>query len=848
MSKTNLDEEYFPQQIEQKWQKIWEKEQVFVSHSTSNKKKYYVLSMFPYPSGKIHVGHVRNYTISDVIARYKKANNFNVLHPMGWDAFGLPAENAAKKENIHPKTWTQANIVAMQTELKKLGLATDWTREFATCDPIYYGHEQKIFIKFFENGLVNKKKSWVNWDPVEETVLANEQVINGKGWRSGVEVEQKELEQWFIKISDFAEELNDSLINMKNWPISVKSMQEKWIGSSNGAIITFSIKGQKETIQVFSTRAETIMGTSFIGISINHAFATKLAKKNVEIANFCQEVRTLGTSQENIEKAEKKGINTGYFALHPITKENIPIYIANFVLDDYGAGAIFGCPAHDQRDFEFANKYALKIKPVITAQEHDFIKCAYTKNEGLMYNSGILDGLNIQDARNKVIEILEKEKKGKRVKKFKLKDWGISRQRYWGCPIPIVNCQACGPVPEKLENLPILLPEDIDFTSSGNPLEKHPSWKFCKCPQCGKEAVRETDTLDTFFESSWYFLKYLEPQSTDFNQSEIDYWMNVDQYVGGIEHAIMHLLYARFFFRALKKVGLIKHQALEPFEALLTQGMVCHKTYQTLKGEWVYPFEVEKKGTKFIHTQTGEEVLEKRSEKMSKSKKNTILPEKIYELYGADTARLFVLSDSPPEKNIEWSDEGVKGTWRFIKKIYEMLPKYQNLNELDKKNINKKDEKTYVIVQKTIKAFKANIEKLLFNNAIAEIRKLSNWLEENTTISPEMGKYVYKTIIQMLNLFSPHVTEEIWQKLGYSQFLARENFCDLDEKYLVSSIANIIVQINGKTRGVLEIKTNHTEEEVVQIIKENDKLNEYIAGKNVKKVIFIPNKIINFIL
>ncbi len=848
MSKTNLDQEYSPSKIEEKWQKIWEEKQVFLSSSDSSKKKYYVLSMFPYPSGKIHVGHVRNYTISDVIARYKKANGFNVLHPMGWDAFGLPAENAAKKEGGHPKTWTKANIEVMRAELKKLGLATDWTKELATCDPVYYGHEQKIFIKFFENGLVNKKKSWVNWDPVEETVLANEQVIDGKGWRSGAKVEQKELSQWFIKISDFAEELNTELTNMKNWPLSVKSMQEKWIGLSHGAMITFKIKGQKESIEVFSTRAETIMGASFIGISINHPIAISLAKENEAIAKFCQEVRTLGTSQESIEKAEKKGIDTKYFALHPITGESIPIYIANFVLDDYGTGAIFGCPAHDHRDFEFAKKYNLAIKPVIHAKEHDFTKSAYVKNDGIMFNSNNLDGLNTEDAKKEIIKILEETKQGKKVKKFKLKDWGVSRQRYWGCPIPIVNCEDCGSVPEELTNLPILLPDDIDFTTGGNPLEKHPSWKFCKCPKCGKKAVRETDTLDTFFESSWYFLKYLDPQNADFNQKEIDYWMNIDQYVGGIEHAIMHLLYARFFFRALKKLGLITHKATEPFEALLTQGMVCHKTYQTVGGEWVYPFEVQKKGTKFIYKKTGEEVLEKRSEKMSKSKKNTILPEKIYELYGADTARLFVLSDSPPEKNIEWSDEGVKGTWRFIKKVYEMLPKYQNLDEFDTSKISKEDEQVYVALQKAIKAFKENLEKLLFNNAIAEIRKLSNLLEKNANVSKEMERFVYKTMIQMLNLFAPHVTEEIWQKLGYSQILAEESFCNFDERYLASSSANIIMQINGKTRGVINTQMNQTEKEVVQVIQNNDKLNPYIEGKNVKKIIFIQNKIINFIL
>ncbi len=848
MSKTNLDEEYSPKAIEEKWQKIWEKEQVFLSHHDNDKKKYYVLSMFPYPSGKIHVGHVRNYTISDVIARYKKANGFNVLHPMGWDAFGLPAENAAKKEGSHPKTWTQANIIAMRKELKRLGLATDWTKEFATCDPAYYGHEQEIFINFFEHGLVSKKKSWVNWDPVEETVLANEQVIDGKGWRSGVAVEQKELKQWFIKISDFAEELNNSLANMEKWPTSVKSMQEKWIGVSNGALITFAIQGKQETIQVFSTRAETLMATSFIGISINHALATKLAQNNEKIANFCQEARALGTSQENIEKAEKKGINTECFALHPITKEQIPIYIANFVLDDYGAGAVFGCPAHDQRDFEFAKKYNLPIKPVIQAKDHDFSKSAYTKDTGEMYNSGVLNGLQTEDARKEIIKILEEKNTGKKVKKFKLKDWGVSRQRYWGCPIPIVYCQKCGTVPEKIANLPILLPDDVDFKTSGNPLETHPTWKFCQCPKCDKEAVRETDTLDTFFESSWYFLKYLDPQSPVFNQEAIDYWMNVDQYVGGIEHAIMHLLYARFFFRALKKTSLIEHQATEPFAALLTQGMVCHKTYQTLKGEWVYPFEVEKKGKKFIHSQTGEEVIEKRSEKMSKSKKNTILPEKIYDLYGADTARLFVLSDSPPEKNIEWSDEGVKGTWRFINKIFDMLPQYQNLPEIDKNAVKPEDEKIYIATQKAIKAFKENIEKLLFNNAIAEIRKLSNELEANTTSSREMAKYVYKTIVQMLNLFAPHVTEEIWQKLGYSQLLAQEDFCEFDSKYLESKTITIVMQINGKIKKVFVANINQNQEEIVQIIKENDKLNEYIAGKNVKKIIFVPNKIINFIV
>ncbi|MDA0961286.1 MAG: leucine--tRNA ligase, partial [Proteobacteria bacterium] len=723
--------------IEKKWQDKWEEADCFAASIDHEKPKYYVLEMFPYPSGRIHMGHVRNYTLGDVVARYRRAKGFNVLHPMGWDAFGLPAENAAMERGVHPGKWTIENIAAMRTQLKSMGLSYDWSREFATCSPDYYKHEQKMFLKFLEAGLAYRKESWVNWDPVENTVLANEQVVDGCGWRSGAPVERRLLSQWFLKITDFADELLAAIGDLDRWPDRVRLMQQNWIGKSEGARVRFAIDGKgpdgaDDHIEVFTTRPDTLFGASFVAIAANHPLAIAIGKSNQAAADFIAECAKLGTSEAAVETAEKKGFDTGLHASHPLDPAiKLPIHIANFVLMDYGTGAIFGCPAHDQRDLDFANAYGLKILPVVLPDGEDAANfsvsdTAYT-GPGKLFNSGAWNGLDIEAGKAAAIAAITAASAGSGETTYRLRDWGVSRQRYWGCPIPIIHCGDCGPVPVPEKDLPVTLPEDVDFAGSGNPLSRHPSWKHTSCPKCGKAAAREQDTFDTFFESSWYFLRYADPASDDgVNGEAAAYWLPVDQYIGGVEHAVLHLLYSRFFTRALSKVGYL--DLGEPFAGLMTQGMVCHQTFQDKSGKWLFPTDVVKKRDAWVQIVDDSEVTAGRIEKMSKSKRNVVDPELIIQNYGADTARLFMLSDSPPERDMEWTESGVEGASRFLKRVWRMAqdPELAPRGAAPLPDSEGSALALIRMAHKSIIGLSADIENFRFNRAVAQLHMLAN--------------------------------------------------------------------------------------------------------------------------
>jgi len=847
--------EYDFKNIEQKWQNIWEDKKAFEAElgQTSEKPKHYVLEMFPYPSGRIHVGHLRNYTLGDVIARYKKMCGYNVMHPTGWDAFGLPAENAASATNSHPADWTYKNIEQMKEQLKQMGLSYDWSREIATCDTSYYGAEQEFFLNMLANDLIYRKETWVNWDPIDETVLANEQVVDGKGWRSGAEVERKKLTQWFLKISEFSDELLEGLNTLTDWPDRVKIMQEKWIGKSEGATIHFDLyhppleggsnppsdlgRGNLK-LEVYTTRPDTIFGMSFCGISPHHPISIELAKQNHEIDEFIKECDRLGTSEEAIETAEKRGFDTGLRIKHPfIDGKETPLYIANFILMDYGTGAIFGCPAHDQRDYEFAKKYGLEITQVISSDEGIEEK-AYT-GDGLLINSDFLNGKKVDDAKSTIINELEKLGIGDKKINYRLRDWGISRQRYWGCPIPIIHCEKCGTVPA--QDLPVELPKDVDFTKSGNPLENHPTWKNTACPKCSGDAQRETDTLDTFFESSWYFAKFCSKNTVQgINKDACNYWLPVDTYIGGIEHAVMHLLYARFFTRALKICGYL--DVKEPFKRLLAQGMVCLETYKDKNGAWLFPEEVEKIDGKFIHKETGEPVTIGRSEKMSKSKKNVVDPLTIIEKYGADTARLFMVSDTPAERDMEWSDAGVEGANRYLNRLWRLV--------LEAKE-NTGDKKIKSLIHKTIDGVTKDIDELKFNTAVAKIRELTNALANNS------DKEGIEVAVKLLSPIVPHIAEELWQQLGNTTLLADEAFPIPDKSLLVDDMATLAVQVNGKLRAVqvngklratISVAKDMPKEEIERIALSQENVLKFTDGKDIRKVIVVPNKIVNIVV
>jgi leucyl-tRNA synthetase len=874
------------QNIEHKWQKAWDQAGVFVAKSEFTKPKYYVLEMFPYPSGKAHLGHLRNYAIGDVIARYKYSAGFEVLHPMGWDAFGLPAENAAISNKIHPKIWTYANIERMREQFKQLGISYDWSREIASCDPDYYKHEQKFFLQLLEKGVAYQKESMVNWDPVDNTVLANEQVIDGKGWRSGAPVEKKSLKQWFLRITDYAGELLEDLDKLEGWPENVKLMQRNWIGKSEGAEIDFEvvsydchsreggnlvskmdprIRGDDISgcIRVFSTRPDVLFGASFIAIAYNHPIIDTL-KKTLEIEDIIKKCASLGTAQASIETAEKIGLDTGLRAYHPFDKNIIlPVYIANFVLMDYGTGAVYGCPAHDARDHEFALKYNLSIKQVVETTE----QLPYM-GDGKIIHSDFLNGLSVAEAKKHAVQKLEELKAGNSKISFRLRDWGVSRQRFWGCPIPIIYCDDCGIVPVPHADLPVTLPDDVSFDRPGNPLDHHPSWKHVKCPKCDAGAERETDTFDTFFESSWYFARFCDTKAVEMtNKEACDYFMPVDQYIGGIEHAILHLLYSRFFTKAMCDLGYIS--AREPFKKLLTQGMVLHATFKDEKGAFVYPDEVITHADgKLIHKDTGLLVTKSAIEKMSKSKCNVIDLEKILADYGADAARMFALSDSPPEKDIEWSSAGIDSCARFINRLYDLhgkiagshitldvIPAQAGIHtdiELDSRlrgNDNsggndKGDSKLLSLTHLTIKNVTDDIENFRFNRAIARLRELFNAISDDIS----NAGFAFATLIKLLSPFIPHVTEEIWHLMGNKTLLATTKWPEYDEALCVQDVVTIAIQVNGKLRGTLEFKKDADQEEVKAQALKSDVVQKHLNGAEPKKVILVPNKIVNIVV
>ncbi len=858
-------------QAEAKWQSVWEDRGCFAVSEDADKPKYYVLEMFPYPSGRIHMGHVRNYTLGDVVARYKRARGFNVLHPMGWDAFGLPAENAARENKVHPAPWTEQNIATMRKQLKAMGLSYDWSREIATCDPDYYRHEQKMFLDFLEQGLVYRKESWVNWDPVENTVLANEQVIDGKGWRSGANVENRFLSQWFMNITAFSEELLQDLETLDRWPGRVRLMQEKWIGRSDGAYMFFDFDGrnggQGGRLEVFTTRPDTIFGASFCAIAANHPLSQDLSEDDANLRAFITECGSAGTSEAAIETAEKVGYDTGIRVRHPFDDERtLPLYVANFVLMEYGTGAIFGCPAHDQRDLEFARKYGLDVIPVVAPQETDAESFvigdeAFT-DDGVLINSAFLDGLGVEEAKSAIIERLDAADAGRPGVNYRLRDWGISRQRYWGCPIPVIHCADCGIVPVPEGDLPVVLPEDADLDASGNPLDNHPTWKDAGCPACGKPARRETDTFDTFFESSWYFARFCSPHAdTAFTREAADYWLPVDQYIGGIEHAVLHLLYSRFFTRALKQCGYLGIK--EPFEGLLTQGMVCHETYRDENGKWLYPDEVEITGDKSARAlegaQGGSAVTVGRSEKMSKSRKNVVDPESIIETYGADTARLFMLSDSPPDRDLDWTEAGIEGAWRYLNRLWRMVnqapaPPGTSLAAIGVTRpdaLGEHSQAVLKIIHRTIVAVSDDLDKFHFNRAVARIRELTNELED---LSPEeegadwVMRQGLEIAVCLIGPMMPHLAEELWHSLGHQTLLADTPWPEAEADQLVEKNVTVAVQVNGKLRGTLDLPKDSDDQTAETGALALENVSAAIAGKPIRKVIIVPNRIINVVV
>ena len=842
-------ERYNIKNVEKKWQGIWAKKKTNASIVNKKKKKFYCLEMFPYPSGKIHMGHVRNYTIGDVLARYKKLCGYNVLHPMGWDSFGLPAENAARENNLHPKDWTKKNIDTMKKQLKLLGLSLDWDREISTCEPKYYKHQQEFFLELFEKNLVYKKDTYVNWDPAEQTVLANEQVIDGKGWRSGVAVERKKLSQWFFNIKKFSQNLLNELEKLENWPDKVKLMQKNWIGKSYGCEIDFQInkKNKLDKIKIFTTRPDTIFGASFIALSVDHPIAKNFEKNN-DFLSFKSECSKMGTTEEALANAEKIGFNTGLFALHPLEKKiKLPIYIANFVLMDYGTGAIFGCPAHDQRDLDFANKYKLKVLPVVKPRNIEvskfFIKNEAYTEDGILFNSSFLNNLNVNEAIEKIIKVITKKKLGKKKLTYRLKDWGVSRQRYWGCPIPIVYNKNGDAIPVKKKDLPILLPDDVDLDVTGNPLEKHPNWKYTKLSS-GEKVIRETDTLDTFVDSSWYFLRFCSPKHKEYGYklSDVKYWMPVDQYIGGVEHAILHLLYSRFFMRALA-FNNKKFNYIEPFKSLFTQGMVCHETYKNEENKWLYPDEVEKNSDgNFITKRDKKKVILGSPESMSKSKKNIIDPEEMINLYGADSIRWFMLSDSPPERDVQWSLEGVSASFKFIQKLWklnnEILNKKDSISKSENMTLQKAVNKTVYNVTKSLDNFHYNV-------VIANIHEIYNLFYDhviNNKTSNKTLKNEWEKITMLLIPLTPHLAHECCKNANKKFYWPK-----YDAKLLKEESCTIVIQINGRKRGILEMPINSKEIMVIKKSKEIDNVARYIENTTIIKNIYIKNKLVNFI-
>jgi leucyl-tRNA synthetase len=837
--------------IEQKWQKFWNENKVFSTKVDKNKKKFYCLEMFPYPSGKIHMGHVRNYTIGDVLARFKALEGYNVLHPMGWDSFGMPAENAARQNNLDPKTWTESNIETMKSQLKQLGLSIDWEREISTCSPKYYKHQQEFFLELYDKGLVYRKEKYVNWDPIDQTVLANEQVIDGKGWRSGASVERKKLNQWFFNISKFSEELLKGLESLKNWPNKVKIMQKNWIGKSYGCEVEFKIESDKpiESIKCYTTRPDTLFGLSFLALSVDHPLA-KYYENDKEFKDFKQECSKTGTTEESIAVAEKLGFKTNLVAINPLDKNiKVPVYFANFVLMDYGLGAVFGCPAHDQRDLDFAKKYNLKITPVIRPREDEDFEIkneAYTE-EGFVFNSKFLNGLVApKDSIDKTIEYLEEKNLGQKKTNYRLKDWGISRQRYWGCPIPIAYDENNQPTKIPKNMLPVELPKIDNLENKGNPLDAEKDWKYFMMD--GKKYTRETDTLDTFVDSSWYFLRFCSSNNSDygFTQEEVDYWMPVDQYIGGVEHAILHLLYSRFFMHAISFQN-EKFKLKEPFDGLFTQGMVCHETYKDQKNNWLNPEEIFSNDNKkfFVKKNPTEQVTVGPTESMSKSKKNTIDPENIIKNYGADAVRLFILSDSPPEKDIQWSDQGMLASYKFLQRLWMLHTKILEKINLDEKSDENEDLTKFT--NQLIHKITQNLQKFHYNVIVANLYEMYNFLtkELNKPINKKILTINYQKILTIMIPLVPHFANECLS------FFTKEDakWPKISAEQLIENNIKFVVQINGKKRALINVKRDMDEKTLLKEIKENDKeTKKFLKDQKIKKTIFIPNRLINIIL
>ena len=840
---------YEASEIEANWQAAWEKAGIFQAKRTADKPKYYVLEMFPYPSGRIHMGHVRNYTMGDVVARYKIATGHNVLHPMGWDAFGLPAENAAIAIGGHPKEWTYNNIADMRGQMKPLGLSIDWSREFATCDPEYYGQQQALFLDFMKAGLVYRKNAVVNWDPVDMTVLANEQGEGGRGWRSGALVERRELTQWFFKISDFSDELLSALDGLDNWPAKVRLMQENWIGKSRGLQFSFERCDGGEAIEVYTTRPDTLNGASFVGISPDHPIAKQLEADRPELAEFLAECRKGGTTEEAIETAPKLGYDTGIRVKHPLSGAELPVWIANFILMDYGTGAIFACPAHDQRDLDFCRKYNLPVVDTFYALDNDtpvantaFVPAKSEKVRWVDHFAGLTEATG-EDAVNTTVDFAEKAGWGTGVTKFRLRDWGLSRQRFWGCPIPVVHCDACGVVPEKKENLPIELPEDVTFDKPGNPLNWHPTWRDCACPSCGEPAKRETDTMDTFVDSSWYFARFTAPHAdTPTDMEEAEYWLNVDQYIGGIEHAILHLLYSRFFARAMQITGHLPDKAIEPFNALFTQGMVTHEIYQTrdANGRAVYHLPEDVSGGKLAD---GAEVEIIPSAKMSKSKKNVVDPASIISAFGADTARWFMLSDSPPERDVEWTAAGAEATYRHLARVYRIA------NEIAGADVaaNGNDDSLLREMHKAIEDVTKGIESFGFNAAIAKLYGFTATLAKSKAGTAAKSQAA-KTLAQLMSPMTPHLSEQIWQMLGGTGLVTVAPWPVADPAMLIDETVTLPVQVNGKRRAEISVPKDMDKAEVEKLALATDAVQKALDGKAPKKVIVVPGRIVNVVV
>jgi leucyl-tRNA synthetase len=871
------NERYNAREAEPRWQKIWDERGIFTSRNDDPRPKYYVLEMFPYPSGRIHIGHVRNYTLGDVLARFMRARGYSVLHPMGWDAFGLPAENAAIERKVAPKAWTYDNIAAMKKQLRSIGLSLDWSREFATCDPSYYKHQQKMFLDFLAAGLAEREQRKINWDPVDMTVLANEQVIDGRGWRSGALVEQREMNQWVFKITKYAQELLDALDHLERWPDKVRTMQRNWIGRSEGMLVRFALdpasapSGETE-LKIFTTRHDTLFGAKFMAIAADHPLAAAAAAHDQKLSDFIAETRRRGTAQEIIDTAEKEGFDTGIRAIHPFDPDwKLPVYVANFVLMDYGTGAIFGCPAHDQRDLDFVNKYGLGNTPVVCPEGQDPRSFVITDTaydgDGRMINSRFLDGMSIAQAKEEVARRLEAASLGnlpvgERKVNFRLRDWGISRQRYWGCPIPVIHCEACGVVPVPAKDLPVVLPEDVSFDKPGNALDHHPTWKHVACPQCGAKAQRETDTMDTFVDSSWYFARFTDPwnEQTPTTRAVVDRLLPVDQYIGGVEHAILHLLYSRFFTRAMKASGQIGLE--EPFAGMFTQGMVVHESYRKADGGYVTPAEVVIEsggnGRRATLLATGEEVSIGPIEKMSKAKRNTVDPDDIIATYGADTARWFMLSDSPPDRDVIWSDEAVKGAARFVQRVWRLVNDSAAIAAAAPKQRPAAFGADALALRKAahgaLDKVSTGIERLHFNVCLAHIREFSNSLADTLaqpgTPSPDLVFAIREAAIILVQLVSPmmpHLAEECWAVLEQDGLVSEADWPQIERDLLLEDTMTLPVQVNGKKRGEVTVARNAQESEIQAAVLALDAVKQTLAGKPARKVIIVPQRIVNVV-